>query len=172
MLYKLAAIVLCVIAYAVISKVLSTVIRRFGREHDSAEYRVRYVEKTAQIALFTVAVIVICVVLGIGYGQVHLFMSSVFAVLGIALFAQWSILSNITASLIIFFSFPYRIGDRIKIMEGAEPIIGTIDQISLFHVIIKEDSGDLITYPNNVILQKPVTKTRSRNKTINDLNDG
>lgn len=95
--------------------------------------------------------------MGIEYHQLTVFLSSVFAVIGIALFAQWSILSNITASLIIFFAFPYRVGDRIKVVDKDDDISGIVEEISLFHVIIRRE-GDLITYPNTLILQKAVIK--------------
>ncbi|MBE8568554.1 mechanosensitive ion channel domain-containing protein, partial [Vibrio sp. OPT46] len=87
-----------------------------------------------------------------------LFLSSIFAVLGVAFIAQWSILSNITASFLIFFVFPYRVGDRIKVVDKDEDICGEIQEISMFHVLIKHDNGNLITYPNNQILQKAVLK--------------
>lgn len=173
MLFKFTAIAGCLIAYMVLTRILSSLIRRFGREHRSAEYRILYVEKTAKIALATVTTLLICVLLGIGYGQIHLFLSSVFAVIGIALFAQWSILSNITASLIIFFSFPYRIDDEIEILEGDKVACrGKIDQITLFHVIIKDQLGNAITYPNSLILQKPVVKIKTKKGNSELLNDG
>ncbi|MCC4854167.1 mechanosensitive ion channel domain-containing protein, partial [Vibrio lentus] len=83
---------------------------------------------------------------------------SIFAVLGVALFAQWSILSNLTASVLIFFVFPYRIGDRVRVAEKDEDISGVIIDITMFHVILRHSSGNIITYPNNLILQKGVIK--------------
>jgi small-conductance mechanosensitive channel len=100
----------------------------------------------------------VCLVLGVGYSEVSLFLSSVFAVVGVALFAQWSILSNITASMVIFFGFPYRVGDQIKITDADFDLSGTVEEISLFHVLIRTDTGNIITYPNSLILQKPVIK--------------
>jgi small-conductance mechanosensitive channel len=79
-------------------------------------------------------------------------------VLGVALFAQWSILSNITAGVLIFFVFPYRIGDRIRIVEKDEDMSGVIVEIALFHILLKRDSGDVMTYPNSLLLQKGVVK--------------
>ena len=73
------------------------------------------------------------------------------------MFAQWSILSNITASLIIFFGFPYRVGDYITVVDKEADISGVIEEISLFHVLIKRE-GQLISYPNTMILQKPVVQ--------------
>ena len=172
MFYKLLIVAACLLGYVIVSRLTSTMIRRFGAEHRSAEYRIAYVERTSRIALITATVMVICIVLGIGYGQIHLFLSSVFAVIGIALFAQWSILSNITSSLIIFFSFPYRLGDKIKLLEGNESIIGVIEEITLFHVIIKIDSGDRVTYPNSIMLQKPVVKLHANTFDSDILDDG
>lgn len=96
--------------------------------------------------------------LDLGYGDISLFLSSIFAVLGVALFAQWSILSNVSASVLIFFAFPYRIGDKIKVCEKDEDISGTITDITMFHVIIRHENGNIITYPNSLILQKGVIK--------------
>lgn len=114
--------------------------------------------------------ILIFTYLGIEYSQISFFLSSVFAVLGVALFAQWSILSNITASLIIFFAFPYRVGDRIRICDKDDDISGVIVEISLFHVLVKR-RGDLITYPNSLILQKAVVKLADSSSTDKAINN-
>lgn len=97
-------------------------------------------------------------VLGLGYGEISVYLSSIFAVIGVALFAQWSLLSNITASVVIFFAFPYRVGDRIKVTDPDFDLSGSVEEISLFHVLIRTDAGNMVTYPNNLILQKPVIK--------------
>ena len=82
--------------------------------------------------------------------------TSIFAVLGVALFAQWSILSNVTASLIIFFFFPYRVGDTIRIQDDKEILEGCIQEITLFHLLIKRSEGDIISYPNSLVFQKAI----------------
>lgn len=97
-------------------------------------------------------------VFGVSYGQFVLFLSSFFAVLGVALFAQWSILSNVTASIIIFFQYPFRIGDEIKIVFKDEDLSGVIEEITPFHVQIRREQGDLLTYPNSLLLQTAVIK--------------
>ncbi|HAD09838.1 MAG TPA: mechanosensitive ion channel protein MscS [Porticoccaceae bacterium] len=154
---KIALIVTLLAAFLIFSSFVSRAIERLGRSKSVTLYRVKYISKTVRLVATILFFILLFLVLGIEYSQVSLFLSSVFAVIGIALFAQWSILSNITASLIIFFVFPYRVGDRVKVVDGDDDICGRIEEISLFHVIIKRN-GDLITYPNSLILQKPVVK--------------
>jgi small-conductance mechanosensitive channel len=123
-----------------------------------SEVRSRLVIQLISYLMFFVTASIMAVSLGLGYQEVSLFVSSAFAVLGVALFAQWSILSNITAGVLIFFVFPYRIGDRIRIVEKDEDLTGVIVEISIFHVLIKRDVGDLMTYPNSLMLQKAVIK--------------
>jgi small-conductance mechanosensitive channel len=91
---------------------------------------------------------------------VSLFVSSAFAVLGVALFAQWSILSNLTAGILIFFVFPYKVGERIRIVDADEDISGILQEVALFHLLIKRDNGDTITYPNSLVLQRAVLKLK------------
>ena len=57
-----------------------------------------------------------------------------------------------------FFGFPYRVGDRIKILDKDDDMSGIIDEISMFHVILKREDGNIVTYPNTLILQKAVLK--------------
>lgn len=73
------------------------------------------------------------------------------------MFAIWSILSNITAGIILFFSFPYKIGSRIKIHDKDLPVEAIIEDIKAFHLHLRTLDGELITYPNNLILQKAVS---------------
>ncbi len=143
--------------YLICIRFVTQTITKIGSIKSVKNYRIKYISKTVNLVLSGFFIILLFLFLGIEYSQLSLFLSSVFAILGVALFAQWSILSNITASLIIFFAFPYRVGDAVKVIDKEEDISGVIEEISLFHVIIKK-GDDLITYPNTLILQKAVIK--------------
>ena len=95
--------------------------------------------------------------------------SSVFAVIGIGLFAIWSILSNITSGVIMFFSCPFKIGDYIKINDKDTPIEARIEDIKAFQMHLRTDDGELIVYPNNLILQKPISLLK-KSSTYNNTN--
>ena len=84
-------------------------------------------------------------------------LSSVLTVIGVALFAQWSILSNITSGFIVLFSFPFKIGDTIKIHDKDFPIEGEIISIHTFYTLVKTLEGEMVTYPNSLFLQKGVS---------------
>lgn len=151
-------IVFAVIAvYALALRFINRNINRLGELKGTDPYRLKYIAKTLNIALTVLFFTLLTLILGIQYAQLSVFLSSVFAIIGVAMFAQWSILSNITASLIIFFGFPYRVGDYIKIVDKDDDISGVVDEITLFHVIIRRQ-GQILTYPNTLILQKAVIK--------------
>lgn len=154
---KLLIALLITAIFLLSRRFIGNLIQKISTSKSVKPYRVTYITKTLNLALTVFFIIVLTVMLGIEYHQLTLFLSSVFAVIGVALFAQWSILSNITASLIIFFAFPYRVGDRIRVVDKDDDISGVVEEISLFHVIIKREE-DLITYPNTLILQKAVIK--------------
>ena len=57
----------------------------------------------------------------------------------------------------LFFFFPFRIGDTIKIHDKDFPIEAEIEDINAFHVLLVTAEGEKITYPNNLLLQKGIS---------------
>lgn len=158
LLGKLLFAFLLFIALKLIKHILVKTIHAIARKKQAKNNRTFFIIRGLNIALYFVFISLFLIASGIGYGDVSLFLSSIFAVLGVALFAQWSILSNVTASFLIFFVFPYRVGDLVKVIDKDEDVTGVIVDITTFHVHIKHEKGHIITYPNNLILQKGVLK--------------
>lgn len=94
---------------------------------------------------------------GFQQNEIAAFASTILTALGIAFFAQWSLLSNITSSLILFFNHPMKIGDTIKIMDKDCPFEGEITELTFFFVYLKTSSGEIITIPNSMLFQKSVS---------------
>ncbi|WP_040280976.1 mechanosensitive ion channel domain-containing protein [Psychroserpens damuponensis] len=134
-----------------------TIIRKIGRKSDINEARIKLINRYVSVTFFIVALIIEAFVFGAEFKDMAVVFSSVFAVIGIALFAIWSILSNVTSGIIMFFSFPYKVGDKVKIHDKDFPIEAIIEDIRAFQLHLRQDNGDLVTYPNNLILQKGVT---------------
>ncbi|EGS6499710.1 mechanosensitive ion channel protein MscS [Vibrio parahaemolyticus] len=156
--YKVLMGVFVLIAYRILKRIVNRAILNLATSKGVKKARLSFIQRCFNVAFLFLFASLFAIVTGIGYGDVSLFLSSIFAVLGVAFIAQWSILSNITASFLIFFVFPYRVGDRIKVVDKDEDISGEIQEISMFHVLVRHDNGNLITYPNNQILQKAVLK--------------
>ncbi|MFP3983165.1 MAG: mechanosensitive ion channel domain-containing protein, partial [Desulfurivibrionaceae bacterium] len=66
------------------------------------------------------------------------------------------ILSSITSGIIIFFAYPFQMGDNVRILAGDDSIEGRIVDMTLFLIKIEDESGNLVSYPNNLAIQKPI----------------
>jgi len=132
-------------------------VKKIGRKSGINEARIHLISRYITVTLLLIAILLESYILGAELENIAVVFSSVFAVIGIGLFAIWSILSNITSGIIMFFSFPYKVGDKIKIHDKDFPIEAIIEDIRAFQLHLRLDDGDLVTYPNNLILQKPVT---------------
>ncbi|PKR82036.1 mechanosensitive ion channel protein MscS [Brumimicrobium salinarum] len=130
--------------------------------------RVNIVGKIINLILITTALTLILLIWGVEQSELMLFITSILTVLGIAFFAQWSIISNITATLIIFFNHPAKMGDEIEVFDIDHPVKGTINDIGIFFVTIKNKEGGLITIPSNLFIQKMISKKSTNQKRITD----
>ncbi|WP_405396715.1 mechanosensitive ion channel domain-containing protein [Maribacter sp. Asnod2-G09] len=155
---------LIVLIVILILKVLfATAIRKVSKISEYNPVRTNLILKFTNIALTIIAIVILTLIWSVNYRDLGVMLSSVFAVIGVALFAQWSILSNITAGVIIFFSFPFKIGNTIRILdkELLDPNNTDLDKfviedIRAFHLHLRRSNGEILTYPNNLVLQKGV----------------
>ena len=133
-----------------------SIVNRFGQKTQFTKARVQLVRKYIDFLLGLLVAVVIISIWGVKPDQIFLFISSILTVIGVAFFAQWSILSNVTAGIILFFSFPFKIGDKIRILDKECPIEAEIKDISSFYTLLKTASGERISLPNNLLIQKAV----------------
>lgn len=148
---------LTIIILLILRLVINKTIRKIGKINDYKNARTKLIIRYFNILMLLLAFIVLSFIWGIDFRNLGLFFSSVFAVIGIALFAQWSIISNITSGVILFFAFPFKIGDKIRIQDKDFPLDATIEDIRAFNVNLRTDEGELVTYPTSLFLQKAVT---------------
>ena len=163
---------ICLAALLILRFLSAKTIKKIGRISNFTLARTMLISKYVSISFSMIGIGVLALIWGIDFRNLGLFFSSVFAVMGVALFANWSILSNITAGAILFFSFPFKIGDRIRIWDKEfdfeESYI--IEDIKAFHVYLRKNNGELLTYPNNLMIQKAVTTILSHETSKVDSN--
>ncbi|MFJ1377905.1 mechanosensitive ion channel domain-containing protein [Capnocytophaga canimorsus] len=153
---QIIATVLVIIAFLVVRLIANSLIYKFGKKSDFSQARINLVIKYMNMFITLFACVLLITVWGVEGEQALLVISSIFTVIGVAMFAQWSILSNITAGIILFFSFPFKIGNRIQIMDKEYPIEAEIVDIKSFYTLLKTKDEELICYPNNLLLQKGI----------------
>ena len=136
-------------------------LKKFGFSHQ----RRKGISKIVNFILVTVLVLVIMGVWGLGGSQVLVYITSVLAFVGVALFAQWSILSNLTAGIVLYFNHPLKLGDHIRVVDKDIPIEGEVEDITMYFLHIRTSEGLEYTIPNNLALQKVISMR------VRDLDD-
>lgn len=154
---EIISTVLLFLILLIVRSIIVITVKKIGKKSGTTEARAGLIGRYATFTLVLLAILIEAFILGAEPRDITLIFSSVFAIIGIGLFAIWSILSNITSGVIMFFSFPYKVGDKIKIHDKDYPVEAIIEDIRAFQLILRDDLGNLVTYPNNLILQKAVT---------------
>lgn len=139
------------------NKAIGRILQRFDLDFE----RKKITQKIVNLFMIIGTVLTVAGIWNIDQTQLIVFLTSMLTILGIAFVAQWSILSNITSSLILFFTHPLKIGEDIEIFDKDYAVSGKVEDISFFFIHIRDVNGHLITIPNNVALQKTIlTKNR------------
>ncbi|MBP9152790.1 MAG: mechanosensitive ion channel [Flavobacteriales bacterium] len=150
--------VIAVFGYIVSWQLAKKIIEGAALKYEYPKPRVKITLKIVHTVFFLLFASFLLFIWGVNQNELVYFISSLLTVVGIAFLAQWSILSNITATLVIFFSHPVKIGDTITIMDKDFEIEGRVSDIGIFFLIIKTEEGDQITLPSNVFMQKMIKK--------------
>ena len=154
---------LIVLVLLPVSRLISSkIIMKSGILLQIPETRAMRVRQVVNILLNISCIIILAIIWGVKRENILLGISSVFAVIGVAFFAQWSLLSNITAGVIMFFSAPFRVGDNIHIFDKDIPVSAKIESIQTFYTHIRTEEGELIVIPNNLFLQKVVSVQKTK----------
>ncbi|QEY59740.1 mechanosensitive ion channel family protein [Pseudomonas sp. C27(2019)] len=88
------------------------------------------------------------------------------AVAALAFFAIWSVLSNIFCAALIFTVGPFRLGDRVEVMESADKpgVKGRVVMINIFYTTLEDltegHEGALLQIPNSLFFQKVIRRWR------------
>ncbi len=154
---EIVATGIVVVVIIILRLTVAKLVRRYAKSSAIIEHRANLVIKYINLMITILAIIALILIWGVQRKDIFLTLSSITTVVGVAMFAQWSILSNITSGIILFFFFPFRIGDIIQIHDKDFPIQAEIEDIKAFHVYLKTNKGERITYPNNLLLQKGIS---------------
>jgi small-conductance mechanosensitive channel len=150
--------IVTIVLYVTIKLLINHYIDSIVAGNVSTKKRSKIVKKAINLTILFVFLIIILSIWGVDQSELAVFIGSVLTVMGIALFAQWSILSNITSGIIIFFSHSVKLDDTIAIIDKDFEIEGRISDIGLFFIVLKTKDNEQIDVPNSVFLNKMIKK--------------
>jgi len=148
--------VIVIITYIVSYFMTKITINNFLKNTQLQRGRRKIMIKVINMILLFACIILIGAIWGLKQNQIALFASTILTAFGIAFFAQWSLLSNITSGIILFFNHPLKIGDQIEVLDKDFAFCGEITDLTYFFIHLKTDNGKVLTIPNSLILQKSI----------------
>lgn len=153
---RLLITAIIVLLYIILRLLSIKILRQIRAKFNYTIRRYKSIKKIFLLTIGTIAVLALMLVWGVDKSQLFVFLSSLLTVFGIAFIAKWSILSNITASFILFFNHPIKIGDRICVLDKDFNIDGIISDIGIFYLHVRLENKEEIIIPTNIFLDKMV----------------
>ena len=150
--------------YCILYFVFKIVINNFLKKAELERGRRRMAIRSIQLFTTITAIILLTGIWGFKQNEILLFASSILTALGIAFFAQWSLLSNITSSILIFFNHPIKVGDHIKVLHKDIHYEGEVTELNYFFVHLKTENNEIITIPNSHFFEKSFSISRKTEK--------
>ena len=136
----------------IVVKLVSRRLNKVGFDLARRKLTIKVINFIAAIILL----IALAAIWGVKRSQAFTYLTSVLTILGIGFFAQWSLLSNITSGLILFFNHPMKLGDFISIIDKDLTLEGQIEDITFFFIHIRDRSGHVFTISNTEMIQKKI----------------
>lgn len=153
---KIIETAIAIVVYIILRLVANKFIDKTVANSFMQKTRGKIIKKALNLVLLLTIATFVLIAWGVDQTELAFFIGSVLTVIGIALFAQWSILSNITSGVILFFNHSIRLDDTITIIDKDFAIEGRVSDIGLFFVILKTKEGEKVSIPNNVFIQKMI----------------
>jgi small-conductance mechanosensitive channel len=158
-LYRIQIIetLIVIVVYALVYYFIKTIVNNSLKHTHLQRGRRKMIIKVLNLLSFITSTIVLSAIWGLNQSEIAVFVGTVITALGIAFFAQWSLLSNITSSLLLFFNHPLKIGDTLKVLDKDYPFEGEVTDLTYFFIHLKTKEGEIITVPNSLVLQKSIS---------------
>jgi len=141
---------------------LSHVLKNFARKtqkklgiRKSRYFAIRRLLTTLALLISFLAMILIWDV-NIKHAWVAL--TGIMAMVAIAFFAIWSLIGNILAGVLIYFTSPFKLDDTIEVLPDG--IKGMVLAINTFYTLLVEEDGSYINIPNSLFFQKYIRVLR------------
>jgi small-conductance mechanosensitive channel len=141
------------VTYFITNKFINNTLKKTQVQRGRRKIIIRIVH----LLSFITCIVILAAVWGLEQNEIAVFVGTIVTALGIAFFAQWSLLSSITSSILLFFNHPLKIGDSIRVIDKDAPVEGEVTDLSYFYVHLKTKEGEIITVPNSLFFQKSIS---------------
>ncbi len=119
--------------------------------------KTKIVKEILKIIILIILALILINIWGFEIQNVWIISASILTLIGVGFIASWSLLCNIIAALLIFFTRTFKIGDYIIIIP--DNVEGKVSDMGSMFTSLKEENGNEIKIPNSLFFQKIIKKT-------------
>lgn len=119
------------------------------------------VKKVLSAVTGLIALLIIVYVWGFEIRNIWVYLTGLITMVAIAFFAVWSLIGNILAGVLLYFTSPFKLDDTVEIHPDG--VRGKVIAINTFFTLLKDEEGNYINIPNSLMFQKYL-KVRERSK--------
>ncbi len=153
---KLSLTAAVIAATVILQRVLRKAIDRYSGKKHATDQRMRGMHKLKTGILYFLGVALLILIWGFSLANIWVTVTGFIGLVAIGFFAVWSVLSNLLAGTLLFFSQKIPINTRIEIIPDG--VSGTVADIGLFFILLVDDEGNETLVPNNLVYQKMVKR--------------
>ena len=146
--------------FQLVGYVLKRIARRTQDRYHIRQSRYFTLRRLISITVLWVTAVVLILIWNVNIKHAWVSFTSFFALVAIAFFAVWSLIGNILAGVIIYFTSPFKIDDVIEVMP--DEIRGTVLAINTFYTVLQDEEQNYINVPNSLLFQKYIRVKRSK----------
>jgi small-conductance mechanosensitive channel len=157
---RLLATLLVLVGWYALYRLLRRILRRaFNRPGQRFEAgTARALARGVQVAVLLMVALFLLEIWGVSVSGLWTGTLSVFAIMGVALMAGWSLLSNATASMFLQVWRPFRRGDHLTMVP--DEMAGTVIEQNMFFTVLRCEDQQELVIPNTLLFQRMVRVRR------------
>jgi small-conductance mechanosensitive channel len=131
-------------------------LKRYAKQtqHKFGIRKSRYfaIKRLLTMASLLMSLVILILIWNVDLKHVWVSATGVLALIAVAFVAVWSLVGNILAGVIIYFTSPFKIEDSIEVMP--DEIRGTVLAVNTFYTVLMTEDKNYINIPNTLLFQK------------------
>lgn len=143
---------LVVVVALVVDRVAFAGLHALQRAGRVPETTTRIIRRWGRGVLILIAGLCIVALAGYRITGLWAFLTAIMGLVAIGFVAVWSILANVTCTLVILIWRPFNVGEHVEIQPDG--ISGEVVDINFMYTLLRCDNGARTTVPNSLFLQK------------------
>lgn len=159
-MYKLIFSLISITVFFISSLLLKRFAKKTQNKFNLDKSRYFILKKLINLFVILFIFISLIYIWGIDVKNLWMSITGLVAMVAVAFFAVWSLIGNILAGILIYFTTPFKINDTIEILP--DNIKGKVLAINSFFILLVDEDGDYINMPNSFVFQKYIKNIRHK----------